>query len=280
MNPTKRREILTTLPSLLWLGIFVLIPTIIVFVLAFKPSTPSGGIGVGWSLDAIRKLADPIYLTLIVRTFIISVLTTVICIAVALPVSYAMARARSEWRSRLLLLVIVPFWTNFLIRVFAWKQILHAEGALAQAMRSVHLLGSNDTLLYTPSAVVLISIYTFLPFAILPMFAAAEKFEFALLDAARDLGCSPLRAFLSTFVPGIRNGIVTAFVIVFIPMLGSYVIPDIVGGRNGEMLGNKIAQRNFSDRDLPQAAAISAALTLIVLLPLAATRLRRRASAV
>jgi len=276
MLSTKRREILTSLPSLLWLGIFVLVPTIIVFVLAFKPSTPSGGIGEGWSLDAIRKLSDPIYPTLMARTLIISVITTIICIAVALPVSYAMARAGNKWRSRLLLLVIVPFWTNFLIRVFAWKQILHAEGPLAQALRGVHLLGSNETLLYTPSAVVLISIYTFLPFAILPMFAAAEKFDFSLLDAARDLGCSPSRAFMSTFVPGVRNGIVTAFVIVFIPMLGSYVIPDIVGGRNGEMLGNKIAQRNFSDRDLPQAAAISAALTLIVLLPLAATRLRRR----
>jgi spermidine/putrescine transport system permease protein len=184
-----------------------------------------------------------------------------------------MARLAPAWRSRLLLLVIVPFWTNFVIRVFAWQQILHAEGILAKFLRAIHLLGPSDSLLYNASAVVLVSVYTYLPFAILPLFAAAEKFDFGLLDAARDLGAKPLRAFVSVFLPGVRQGIVTAVFVVFIPMLGSYVIPDMVGGKDTEMLGNKIAQRNFNDRNIPQAAALSGALTLAVLAPMF---LRRR----
>jgi spermidine/putrescine transport system permease protein len=116
--------------------------------------------------------------------------------------------------------------------------------------------------------VVVVSVYTYLPFAILPLFAAAEKFDFHLLDAARDLGARPLRAFVAVFIPGIRQGLVTALLVVFIPMLGSYVVPDMVGGTGTQMLGNKIAQRNFNDRNLPEAAALSGALTLLVLAPL------------
>jgi spermidine/putrescine transport system permease protein len=167
-----------------------------------------------------------------------------------------------------LLLVIVPFWTNFVIRVFAWQQILHAQGAVAEALRWIGLLGETDRLLGNFAAVVVVSVYTYLPFAILPLFAAAEKFDFHLLDAARDLGARPLRAFVAVFIPGIRQGLVTALLVVFIPMLGSYVVPDMVGGTGTQMLGNKIAQRNFNDRNLPEAAALSGALTLLVLAPL------------
>ena len=176
-------------------------------------------------------------------------------------------------------IIVVPFWTNFLIRVFAWNQILHSEGLLARALRAMHLLCENQSLLFNPGAVVLVSVYTYLPFAVLPIFAAAEKFDFSLLDAARDLGASGRRAITSVFLPGVRSGIATAVVIVFIPMLGSYVVPDLVGGADGQMIGNKIAQRNFSDRNLPAASALSAALTLVVLLPLLLRFRPRRAGA-
>jgi spermidine/putrescine transport system permease protein len=180
-----------------------------------------------------------------------------------------MARASAAVKNWLLLLVVVPFWTNFLIRVFAWKQLLHSEGVLAMLLRNMHLLEENGTLLYHPATVIVVSIYSFLPFAILPLYAAAEKFDFTLLDAARDLGASRARALREVFLPGIRRGRNTAAIVVFIPMLGSYIIPDLVGGKESEMIGNKIAQRTFNDRNLPQAAAISAALTLAVLLPFA-----------
>jgi ABC-type spermidine/putrescine transport system permease subunit I len=268
MKPDRKPELLSTAPSFLWLVMFVLVPVAIIFAIAFRPALPAGGIGEGWSLDAIKALADPSYPALFFRTIFTAALTTVLCIAASLPVAYAMARLSPAWRSRVLLLVIVPFWTNFVIRVFAWQQILHAQGYVAEMLRFLGLLGDSDRLLGNLGAVVIVSVYTYLPFAILPLFAAAEKFDFGLLDAARDLGAKPLRAFFSVFIPGIRQGVVTAFLVVFIPMLGSYVVPDMVGGTGTQMIGNKIAQRNFTDRNLPEAAALSGALALLVLAPM------------
>lgn len=263
-----RQEILTTLPSFGWLALFVLVPTMLVLAIAFRNTDPAGGIGSGWTLGQFRIFGQKSIHLLLWRTLWISVLTTTLCLVFALPVAWFLARVRPAWRSRLLLLVIVPFWTNFLIRVFAWNQILHSEGALARCLRALHLLGEHDSLLFNSGAVVLVSVYTYLPFAILPLYAAAEKFDFGLLDAARDLGATAFRAFWWVFLPGIRKGITTALVIVFIPMLGSYVVPDLVGGTDGQMIGNKIAQRNFADRNLPSASAMAAILTLAVLAPL------------
>ena len=268
MKKEQKPELLATAPSFLWLVLFVLVPVVTIFAIAFRPALPAGGIGEGWSLNAIRALGDPSYPALFFRTILISAFTTLGCLALGLPAAYAMARLTPSWRSRMLLLVIVPFWTNFVIRVFAWQQILHAQGYVASFLRSLHLIGENDRLLGNTGAVVLVSTYTYLPFAILPLFAAAEKFDFGLLDAARDLGAKPLHAFFSVFIPGIRQGVITAFLVVFIPMLGSYVVPDMVGGTGTQMIGNKIAQRNFTDRNLPEAAALSGALALLVLAPM------------
>jgi ABC-type spermidine/putrescine transport system permease subunit I len=273
----RTREWLDSAPSFLWLTAFVLVPLVMIFAIAFKPAAHGGEVGAGWSLDAVRALLDPSYLVLLWRTVWVSVVVTVLCLSLALPVAYAMARMSPAWRARMLLLVIVPFWTNFVIRVFAWQQILHAQGWLAEALRATGLLGENERLLGGPFAVILVSVYTYLPFAILPLFAAAEKFDFGLMDAARDLGAKAMTAFTSVFLPGIRQGLVTAFIIIFIPMLGSYVVPDMVGGADSQMIGNKIAQRNFSDRNLPQAAALSAAVTLLVMAPMALKRKRREA---
>jgi spermidine/putrescine transport system permease protein len=263
-----RQEILATLPSFGWLGLFVLVPTLLVLAIAFRQTDPAGGIGSGWTLDQFDIFTQKSTHVLLWRTLWISALTTGTCIALALPVAWFLSRVDKQWRPRLLLLIIVPFWTNFLIRVFAWNQILHSEGGLARFLRSLGLLGENDSLLFNPGAVVLVSVYTYLPFAILPLYAAAEKFDFSLLDAARDLGATAFRAFWSVFLPGIRKGMITALVIVFVPMLGSYVVPDLVGGTNGQMIGNKIAQRNFADRNLPSASAMAAILTLAVLAPM------------
>ena len=264
----QHQEILATLPSLGWLALFVLIPTLLVLAIAFRTTDASGGIGSGWTLDQFRIFGEKSVHILLWRTLWISILTTAICMILALPVAWFLSRISPAWRPRLLLLIIVPFWTNFLIRVFAWNQILHSEGGLARLLRALHLLGENESLLFNSGAVVLVSVYTYLPFAILPLYAAAEKFDFSLLDAARDLGANAFRAFWSVFIPGIRKGITTALVIVFIPMLGSYVVPDLVGGADGQMIGNKIAQRNFADRNLPAASAMAAVLTLIVLAPM------------
>ena len=263
-----RKELLLSLPSLAWLSLFVLVPAALILIIAFRATAPSGGIADEWTLGQFRILAEPHIQVLLWRTLWISAATSAICLALAIPVAWFIARARESIRPTLLLLVIVPFWTNFLIRVFAWNQILHSEGALARFLRAIHLLEPNQPLLFNSGAVILVSVYTYLPFAILPLYAAAEKFDFRLLEAARDLGAGALRSLFSIFIPGIATGIRTALVIVFIPMLGSYVVPDLVGGSNGQMIGNKIAQRNFSDRNLPSASALAAILSVAVLAPM------------
>jgi len=263
-----RKELLLSLPSLAWLSLFVLVPAALILIIAFRTTAPSGGIADEWTLGQFRILAEPHIQVLLLRTLWISAVTSAICLAFAIPVAWFIARARESLRPTLLLFVIVPFWTNFLIRVFAWNQILHSEGALARFLRAIHLLEPNQPLLFNSGAVILVSVYTYLPFAILPLYAAAEKFDFRLLEAARDLGASALRSVFAIFIPGIATGIRTALVIVFIPMLGSYVVPDLVGGSNGQMIGNKIAQRNFSDRNLPSASALAAILSVAVLAPM------------
>lgn len=273
-------EALLTLPSFAWLALFFLVPTLLVFVLAFRPADPFGGIGRGWTLATARALADPQYLAIAWRTLWVSLLSTALCMLLAVPTGYAVARASPRRRNLLLMLVIVPFWTSFLIRVFAWKTILHPEGFLKKALVLLGLAGANASLLYNLGAVVLVTVYTFLPFAILPIYAAAEKFDYRLIEAARDLGARPFQAFRRVFLPGVRQGLVTAVLVVFIPALGSYVIPDLVGGTDSELLGNKIAQRVFVDRNLPLAGGLSIVLILAVLMPLLAVLALQRPAAV
>lgn len=272
----KLREALLSLPSVLWLSLFFLVPTLFVFFIALRPANPYGGIAAGWTWTNIRSLANPNYIAVAWRTVWISVLSTAVCLVLAVPISYYLARVSSRWKNIFLMLIIVPFWTNFLIRIFAWKVLLHPEGAIKKILAFWGLVSPQASLLYNSGAVVLITIYTFLPFTILPLYAAAEKFDFQLLEAARDLGARRYQAFIRVFIPGIRRGLVTALLFVLIPALGSYVIPDIVGGPGGEMLGNKIAQRVFVDRNLPQAGALSAVLILSVLAPLAAVLFLQR----
>jgi spermidine/putrescine transport system permease protein len=264
----KIREALVSSPSLFWLSLFFIVPTLFVFAIAMKPANPYGGIGSGWTWDNLRSLANPNYLAVAWRTLWISVLSAAACLVLATPIGYYLARVTARWKSFFLMLIIVPFWTNFLIRIFAWKVLLHPEGAIKKVLAFSGLIGPQASLLYNAGAVVLVTVYTFLPFTILPIYAAAEKFDFQLLEAARDLGAKRLQAFARVFLPGIRRGLITAILFVFIPALGSYVIPDIVGGPSGEMIGNKIAQRVFVDRNLPQASALSVVLILSVLAPL------------
>lgn len=264
----RLHEWLFTLPSYVWLAVFFLAPTLIVLAITFKPADPYGNIGVGWTLHTLRSLGNPNYPAIVWRTIWISIVATVICLGIAIPFGYYMARAPSKHKSLLVMLVMVPFWTSFLIRIFAWKVLLHPEGFIHRSLHALGLIGADQLLLYNPGAVLLVLVYSYLPFAILPVYAAAEKFDFHLLEAAMDLGCNRLTAFLRVFLPGIDRGLVTAALVVFIPALGSYVIPDIVGGNASEMIGNKIAQRTFVDRNLPHAAGLAGILTLSTVLPM------------
>lgn len=254
-----------TLPSLLWLAVFFGAPLIWVALLAFRPADLRGGVGEGWSLEAVAALWDVRYAALAWRTLWMSGVVTLICVGVSLPTAWAMARLGPFWRNMVLLLVIAPFLTNFLIRVFAWRRLLHPEGWVTQCLQWLHLAPEHAYLLDNSGAVLVVSVYCQLPFALLPLYAAAEKFDFTLIEAARDLGASATAAFVRVFLPAVRGGVWSATALVMVTSLGQYVIPQFVGGIGDEWIGNKIVQRMFSDRNLPQAAAISTALMVVVL---------------
>lgn len=260
----RTREWFLSLPSLAWLVVFLLIPTLMMFAIAFRPADPYGGIDSGWTLDTIIRMANPNYPSIIWRTIWLSVVATLICLAVSVPVGYCLARISPKWRQWIMLGIVIPFWTNFLIRVFAWKTILATGGSFRAALVWLGVLAPDQPLLYTSGAILLVMVYTYLPFAILPLYASAEKFDFNLLEAARDLGSSSLGAFFRIFIPGISRGLVTAGIMVLVPCLGSYIIPDLVGGATSEMIGNKIAQFVYTERNLPRASALSAILTVVV----------------
>lgn len=266
----RSKEWMVTLPSLAWLGAFFIIPAVLVIVTALRPADLHGGVAEGWTWENFEALRDPAWLPILWRTLWLSATTTLVCVVLAVPMAFQMARVGGRLRQFLLLLVVVPFLSNFLIRIFAWKSLLHPEGVLTKLLVSLHVITEDAMLLNNAGAVLLVMIYTQLPFAILPLYAAAEKFDFHLLDAARDLGAGPWRSFSKVFVPGVRRGILSAVVMVFVCSLGQYVIPQFIGGASDEMLGNKIQQRVFADRNLPQASALAAALMAAVLLPMLA----------
>jgi spermidine/putrescine transport system permease protein len=257
-----------TVPSLAWLLLFFCLPTLIIFAIAFKPSDYYGHIGNGWTLSVVQDLFHKPYTSIIWRTFWISLTSTVICLLVAIPMAYYISRLPKNRQQTMLLLTVVPFWTSFLVRIFAWKLLLHPEGSLKKGLIALSIIEPETSLLYHAGAVLLVTVYTYLPFAVLPIYAATSKFNYQLIEAALDLGATRLRAFIKVFLPGISQGVVTAFLMVFIPISGSYVIPDVVGGTDSEMIGNKIAQRTFIDRNLPEASALSALLALTFLIPL------------
>jgi spermidine/putrescine transport system permease protein len=278
--PNRRMEWLLTLPSLTWLVLFFAVPTGLILLVMFRNSDAAGGVGEGWTLHHLRALLDAKLVALLWRTFWLSVVTTMLCLLLGFPVAWYIARAPSGWKTTLLLLVMLPFWTSFLLRVFAWKVLLHPEAVLAQLLRGSGIMGQDSSLLYHEGSVLLVMLHVHLPFAILPLYAAMERFDWSLLDAARDLGASRWRSLRRIFLPGIQRGLQSAMILVMVCALGSYIIPDMVGGTDTEMLGNRIVERTLSQRNLPGASALSFLLMAVALLPLAAIAfaLRRRPS--
>lgn len=271
----RLQEIATTLPSFAWLSVFFVLPSILIFAIAFKVADSSGGIGSYWTLDTFKNVLRADYLPMIWRTIWVSFAITAICLVLAIPVGYWIARQSAKYRYWYLILVILPLWTNFLIRIFAWRIVLHPDGFFRQTLIWLGMIPSNVFLLNNVGSTIAVSVYTFLPFAVLPIYSAAEKFNFSLLEAASDLGASRLKSFCSIFLPGIKRGIYTAVLIVLIPALGSYAIPDLVGGVDGEMLGNKIAQKVTASRNLPEAAAFASILGAIITMPVLLLFLKR-----
>lgn len=250
-------------PMVLWLLLFVVVPTAILFFYSFCERDEIGGVIFTFTLDNYRRVFGPTYLMIFVRSIGYAGLTTLICVLVGYPVAYHIARAREELRNRLLLLVMVPFWTSFLIRTYAWITILKQEGMLNGFVSALHLGIGPLNLLYTPTAVVLGLVYAYLPFMILPIYGSAEKLDNSLIEAAHDLGAGPLRAFSSVIVPLTMPGIAAGTLLVFVPAIGMFAITDLMGGAKVPMIGNVIQNQFLQARDWPFGAALGVVFMLM-----------------
>lgn len=249
------------LPITLWLIVFFVIPMLIVFSYSFLKKGTYGGVELELSFAAFSVFTDKVFLTVLWKTVYISIFVTIFTVLLSLPTAYFIAR--SKYKKELLFLIIIPFWTNFLIRIYAWMAVLGTNGLLNNMLMKFGIIHEPLKLLYNTSAVILITVYTSLPFAILPLYAVIEKFDFSLLEAARDLGATNSQAFFKVFMPNIKPGIITAVLFTFIPALGSYAVPKLVGGTQATMLGNIIAQHLTVTRNWPLASTISTALIIV-----------------
>jgi len=245
----------------IWFTLFFLAPIIIIIIYSFLKRDMQRGVAWEFSLDAYRYLSDPVFLRITLRTIFTSVIATIITILIALPCGYCMARSRHQ--TLLLLLIIIPFWTNFLIRVFAWMNVLGNNGFLNELLLRIGVINDYIPFLYNQKAVILVLVYMYLPYAILPLYSTIDKFDFSLLEASRDLGANKFISIIKILLPNIRGGIFTAVLFTFIPIFGAYAVPMLVGGKDSYMLGQRIADFLKGERNWPRAAAISMVLTVI-----------------
>lgn len=266
MKKQKDLRILYYLPLTIWMTLFFAVPTSIIVYFSFLKKGPFGGIAgyTSYSLKAYRELITPELLKVVFKTVNISIVITALVIFLSVPTAYFISR--SKYKNFWLLLVVIPFWTNFLVRIFALIGLIGNNGLINKIFIKIFNLSAPLPLLYNRVAVVIVSVYIFMPYAILPLYTAIEKFDFSLIDAARDLGANKYQALYKVFLPGIKGGIITAVILTFIPAIGSYAVPDLVGGTDGIMLGNVIASKMFVLRDWPSASAMSTLFIIITVI--------------
>jgi spermidine/putrescine transport system permease protein len=248
-------------PLVLWALAFVVAPAAIMLVYSFAGRGTLGGVVLDFRLDNYAAVADPVYLRIVLRSIVYAALTTLLCLAAGYPVAYLIGRADDRWRNLLLMAVMVPFWTSFLIRTYAWVTILKSRGLLNSLLMQLQLIAEPLELLYTPGAVIVGLVYTFLPFMILPIYSSVEKLDGALIEAALDLGAGPMRAFSRVILPLTSPGIAAGVLLVFVPALGIYAVNDILGGGRVDMIGNIIEnQFKGNARNWPFGAALGTTL--------------------
>lgn len=278
-------------PPLAYLVVFFLLPSLIMMFAAFRYPGDYGGLMPLTSEDPatgklvlditldnwrdyltlesfVRLVDEPLYIELFIKSLWYATLTTLICIAMGYPLAWLIARSPKKYRDLMLLLVVLPFWSNFLIRIYAWMILLGPQSALSKAINLVVTAFGHEpvSLLFTPFAVIVCLVYVHLPFMVLPLYANLEKHDLALLDAAQDLGASAWQRFWKITWPLSLPGVYAGAALVFIPALGMFAVPDIIGGTEGIMIGNLIKQQFLETRDWPFGAVLSIMLTGGVLL--------------
>ncbi len=266
-----------------WLFLFFLLPFLIVAKIAL--SEPALGIPpyapvLRWTEEKVLTLVlnlgnfallaeDRFYLEAYLRSLRVAAVSALLCLLIGYPMAYAIARAPERRRPLLLVLVILPFWTSFLLRVMAWIGILQEQGVLNGLLLSLGLVREPLRLLYTEGAVYLGIVYCYLPFMVLPLYASLAKLDPVLLEAAADLGARPFRAFLTVTLPLSFPGIAAGVMLVFIPAVGEFVIPELLGGPSAQLVGRVLWVEFFQNRDWPMASALAVALLLLLVIPIA-----------
>lgn len=253
-------------PAVFWLMFFFVIPLTIIFVYSFFERGIYGGIEYVFSFNNYYRVIDPLYLKAVLRTVYIASLNTLICLIIGYPLAYFISNQSQRKKNILLFLVILPFWTNFLVRIYAWMIILRTEGFLNNVLLWMNLINKPFEILFTDKAVLIGMVYGYLPFMILPLYTSIEKLDRNYLDAARDLGATPIKTFWRVIIPLTKPGIIAGSILVFVPSLGAFIIPDLLGGAKSMMIGNLIKDQFLSARDWPFGSALSFIVMAVVLI--------------
>lgn len=261
----RRRGFLLALPSFAYMVLFFAIPLIIVLVYSFATRTSTGSTSLSdWNFDAYRKLGEPIVRNVVVRSVILALVTTVICLIVAYPFAWFCAHQRPTVRNVLLVAVMIPFWTNFLVRNYAWRILLSKGGPISSFTESIGL-GETD-ILFTKLAVVIGLVYAYLPFMILPLYASIDRLDRRLVEAGRDLYGSGPQTFRRVVLPLTMPGIIAGSILVFVPSMGAYVTPELLGGGKETLLGSYIVTQFLTARNWPVGASLSFVLMAVMLI--------------
>jgi spermidine/putrescine transport system permease protein len=269
----NRLRALFLLPAWAFTLLLFLGPLLIIVAYSLRTKGVYGGVGPPWTLENYLRLFDPLYGVILLRSFLMAAVSTLGCLALAFPLAYYIARSGRR-KTLLLNLVMLPFWTSFLVRTYAWMFLLRDTGLINSALLAAGLITEPLPLLYNDGAVIVGLIYGYLPFAVLPLYSNLERLDKSLLEAAADLGARPWQTLLHIVLPLTAPGLRAAGVLVFIPCLGAYLTPDLLGGGKSMMIGNLVQNQFTSARDWPFGSALSLALMAIVML-LLWTLLRR-----
>ncbi|MDE1232448.1 spermidine/putrescine ABC transporter permease PotB [Vibrio aestuarianus] len=245
-----------------WLVLFVLIPNLMIIGTSFLTRDEANLIELTFTLDNYTRLLDPLYAKVLMHSFYMAIVATLLCLVIGYPFAYIVAKMPAKWRPIMLFLVIVPFWTNSLIRTYGLKIVLGTQGILNQALLGLDIIDKPLRIMYTETAVMIGLVYILLPFMILPLYSAIEKLDGTYIEAARDLGANKLQTLLKVVLPLTMPGIIGGCLLVLLPALGMFYIADLLGGAKNLLIGNVIKSQVLNARDWPFGAATSIALTL------------------
>ncbi|CAI8971757.1 MULTISPECIES: spermidine/putrescine ABC transporter permease PotB [Bacillus] len=257
---------LLALPTVTWLLIFFLFPLVFVLAFAFLQRGAYGTVEMQFTLDNISRVFDPLYMNTLWETVKIAVITTVLCLLIGYPFAYTITIVDRKYRSILLLLATIPFWINFLVRSYAWIVILRSQGLVNTLLLKLGIINEPLNLLYNTPSVILGMVYSLLPFMILPVYAAIEQLDKRKLEAAYDLGATPMKAFWNVTLPMTMSGVATGSILVFVSSIGMFVVSDVMGGSKVALIGNVIQNQFLGARDWPFGSALSMIVVLFSVL--------------